>query len=485
MCEEGLPTGPRDGLGAVGPPLHGSRSSGPAAAARTSRSSRWRCRTLAEQQADLPDWRLDHLHADDRLDRACSSTPPTPSPTSPRATAPTTTPAALLLTVLLEELGQGRSRRSAALATTYAAFLQAAFDPRAEAVPQLPELRPPLAGGGRLGGLPRAGPVGPGRLRRPVAAAATCRPGPPRTSSWPCPPVLGDDLAPGLGVRPAGHPGVPPPAQRRPARPPRSATRLTARLLGTVRADSHARLALVRGDPQLRQRPAAARPDRQRPRRRQRRALEVGLQALGWLVEVQTAPQGHFRAIGCQRVLPQGAGAGPVRPAADRGQRDGLRLPGGLPGHRGPGLAERGPLRLRVVPRPQRPGPGALRPGHRRLLRRPPGGPDQPEPGGRIDPRLPPLPRRDEPAGKLPGGIPPGAVRVPGRPRTGRRPPITEGRKLTTDMDVKRTGIILKPTNSRVVIRPFELTERGPDREDHRAGLVPLRAGGRAPAGRR
>lgn len=28
------------------------------------------------------------------------------------------------------------------------------------------------------------------------------------------------------------------------------------------------------------------------------RALEVGLQSLGWLVKVQTAPQGHFRAIG-------------------------------------------------------------------------------------------------------------------------------------------------------------------------------------------
>jgi hypothetical protein len=29
------------------------------------------------------------------------------------------------------------------------------------------------------------------------------------------------------------------------------------------------------------------------------RAVEVGLQALGWLAKVQTAPQEHFRAIGC------------------------------------------------------------------------------------------------------------------------------------------------------------------------------------------
>jgi uncharacterized protein YyaL (SSP411 family) len=29
------------------------------------------------------------------------------------------------------------------------------------------------------------------------------------------------------------------------------------------------------------------------------RALEIGLRALDWLVDVQRAPQGHFRAIGC------------------------------------------------------------------------------------------------------------------------------------------------------------------------------------------
>jgi len=41
--------------------------------------------------------------------------------------------------------------------------------------------------------------------------------------------------------------------------------------------------------------------------------------------------------------LPQGARAGPVRPAADRGQRDGRRLPGGVPGHPGPPLVETRP----------------------------------------------------------------------------------------------------------------------------------------------
>jgi glycosyltransferase involved in cell wall biosynthesis len=36
------------------------------------------------------------------------------------------------------------------------------------------------------------------------------------------------------------------------------------------------------------------------------RALEIGLSALGWLVKVQRAPQGHFRAIGCNGFYPKG-----------------------------------------------------------------------------------------------------------------------------------------------------------------------------------
>ncbi len=35
-------------------------------------------------------------------------------------------------------------------------------------------------------------------------------------------------------------------------------------------------------------------------------ALEIGLRALNWLVEIQRAPQGHFRAIGCNGFYPKG-----------------------------------------------------------------------------------------------------------------------------------------------------------------------------------
>jgi glycosyltransferase involved in cell wall biosynthesis len=36
------------------------------------------------------------------------------------------------------------------------------------------------------------------------------------------------------------------------------------------------------------------------------KAVDIGLRALGWLVEVQRAPQGHFRAIGCNGFYPKG-----------------------------------------------------------------------------------------------------------------------------------------------------------------------------------
>ena len=179
-------------------------------------------RTLAEQQAELPDWRLDHLaRMTDSTGMFQHATYTIPNFAEGYCTDDNAR--ALLLTVLLEELGQDgpRGRR---LATTYAAFLQAAFDREREAVPQLHGLRPPLAGGGRLGGLPRAGPLGAGHLRRPVAAARPASLGRRSLRAGPAG-GPGDDLAPGLGVRPAGHPGIPPPVSAAIGSPARSATR--------------------------------------------------------------------------------------------------------------------------------------------------------------------------------------------------------------------------------------------------------------------
>src|SRR5207244_2374324 len=137
-------------------------------------------------------------------------------------------------------------------------------------------------------------------------------------------------------------------------------------------------------------------------------------------------------------------------------------------------------------------GAGPLRCQDRRLLRWPSGRPRQPEPGGRVDPLLPPGPRGDEAGGEHAGHPPPRPGQLRNRPdgidfasypsldTEVRSQPHMEanGPILTRELDpaatrttvpsgrdrmrrspgVRRTGIVLKPSNSRVVIRPFELT---------------------------
>ena len=126
-------------------------------------------RTLAEQQAELPVWRLDHLaRMTDATGMFQHATYTIPNFAEGYCTDDNAR--ALLLTVLLEELGQDGPEVQR-LATTYRGVPPGGLRPRAEAVPQLHELRPPLAGGGRVGGLPGTGPLGAGGLRRPVAAA--------------------------------------------------------------------------------------------------------------------------------------------------------------------------------------------------------------------------------------------------------------------------------------------------------------------------
>ena len=83
-------------------------------------------RTLAEQQAELPDWRLDHLaRMTDSTGMFQHATYTIPNFAEGYCTDDNAR--ALLLTVLLEELGQDGPEVQR-LATTYAAFLQAAFD---------------------------------------------------------------------------------------------------------------------------------------------------------------------------------------------------------------------------------------------------------------------------------------------------------------------------------------------------------------------
>lgn len=87
-------------------------------------------RTLAEQRADLPDWRLDHLlrmtDATGMLQHASHTIP-----NFAEGYCTDDNARALLLTVYLDELGQAGPELDR-LATRYAAFLQAAFNPGAK-----------------------------------------------------------------------------------------------------------------------------------------------------------------------------------------------------------------------------------------------------------------------------------------------------------------------------------------------------------------
>ncbi len=145
-------------------------------------------------------------------------------------------------------------------------------------------------------------------------------------------------------------------------------------------------------------------------------ALDVGLKALRWLVDQQKSPSGYLRPIGSN---------GFYRRGGERAQFDQQPLEAhatvsacleAYHATEDAGLAPGGPAGLRVVPRRQRPGAGPLRRQDRRLLRRAPGGPRQPEPGGRVDPRLPPGARRNEAGRKHASHPPPVASELNGPP---------------------------------------------------------------------
>ena len=252
-------------------------------------------RTLAEQQAELPDWRLDHLaRLTDATGMFQHATHTIPNFAEGYCTDDNAR--ALLLTVLLEELGQGGTQVHR-LATTYAAFLQAAFDRGRRRFRNfldfdrrwLEEVGSEDCHGRALWALGTC----VGRSRRPdlpswaalhfeLALPAILETTSPRTWAFAL-----------LGIREylrrLGGDRLSAQARdtltarlidlyERTATPDwpwfeevlsYDVARLPQALIATGRAGGNAR------------------------------ALEVGLHALGWLVTVQRAPQEHFRAIGC------------------------------------------------------------------------------------------------------------------------------------------------------------------------------------------
>ena len=252
-------------------------------------------RTLAEQQAELPDWRLDHLaRLTDATGMFQHATHTIPNFAEGYCTDDNAR--ALLLTVLLEELGQGGTQVHR-LATTYAAFLQAAFDRGRRRFRNfldfdrrwLEEVGSEDCHGRAL----RALGTCVGRSRRSdltswaashfeLALPATLETTSPRTWAFAL-----------LGIREY---------LRR-----LGGDRLSAQARDTLTArliDLYERTAtpdwpwfeevLSYDVARLPQALIATGRDGGNAR-----ALEVGLHALGWLVTVQRAPQEHFRAIGC------------------------------------------------------------------------------------------------------------------------------------------------------------------------------------------
>ena len=268
---------------------------------------------------------------------------------------------------------------------------------------------------------------------------------------------------------------------------------------------------MVRGDPQLRQRPAAAGLIAQRPRRRQRpgagdrpaiaalagrRSRRPRRSTSGPSAATASTARGSERARFDQQPIEANATVSACLEAY-RATQDAAWLNEARSAFEW--FLGRNDL-----------GQELYDPGHRRLLRRPPGRPDQPEPGGRIDARLPALARRDEPAGKLPGGIPPGTVVVPRAhgpdcdPQVGSPPTWTSsapGSSSSRPTPASSSGRSRSPNESRIeqiIARVTALSEGEVERQldggdagvprappaDPRVLPAPLRTGPQAPADR-
>lgn len=251
-------------------------------------------RTLAEQQADLPDWRLDHLaRMSDSTGMLQHATHTIPNYDEGYCTDDNAR--ALMLTVLLEELGQGEPEADR-LASRYAAFLQAAFNPDTKRFRNflafdrrwLEEAGSEDSHGRALWALGTC----VGRSRRsdlPAWAAAHFERALPAILDTTSPRTWAFGL---LGLR-EYHRRL-------------GGDRLAAQVRDTLEAkllDVYDRTTtpewpwyeeiLSYDIARLPQALIASGSVSGNAR-----AREVGLQSLAWLVKIQTAPQGHFRAIG-------------------------------------------------------------------------------------------------------------------------------------------------------------------------------------------
>lgn len=251
-------------------------------------------RTLAEQQADLPDWRFDHLgRMTDSTGMFQHATYTIPNFAEGYCTDDNAR--ALLLSVFLDEIGQGGSLINR-LAGTYAAFLQAAFDRERRRFRNflsfdrrwLENVGSDDSNGRAIWALGTC----VGRSRRtdlPAWAAPHFELALPSVLEMPSPRAWAFCL---LGINEYLHRFS----------GDRVVTQIRDTLMGRL-LESHDKWAtpdwpwfenILSYD--LARLPQALIANGHNSGNA--RALDVGLQTLGWLVKIQTAPQAHFRAIG-------------------------------------------------------------------------------------------------------------------------------------------------------------------------------------------
>ena len=367
-------------------------------------------RTLAEQPMDLPGWRLDHLvrmtDSAGILQHANSTIP-----NFAEGYCTDDNARALLFTVLLEQLGHS-SAQVYRLATTYAAFLNYALDRTRN------RFRNFL--GFDRNWLEKVGSDDSHGRALWVLGACVGRSRRRDLQFWASQlfdlalPTITETTSPRAWA--FGLIGVCLYLERFSGARPASQVRdtLTERLIECLEKTSTDDWPWFEDGLELRQRQAAARLDRQRALRRRQPRRRPGPAIAAVAGRPAKITDRLLPPDRVQRLLPARSRAGPVRPAADRGQLDRLGLHRGLPCHRRPGLAPGGQAGVRVVLGGQRPGARSLRRQDRRLLRRSSGRPPQHEPGGRVDPGFLAGPGRNETAGKHPGDLPSDAGQLAG-----------------------------------------------------------------------
>ncbi len=246
---------------------------------------------------------------------------------------------ALLLMALLEDAGGDDPAVVRTSRLAISRLRQSRLRSSDRALQELPVVRAALAGAVRLGGQPRAGPLGARRRRRTDGRSRSPESGRrslPRRHSG------GDDLheSASLGLHAPRPRRVPSEPSRETARPKRGARSspiaCSACFNGRSRPDwpwfedsvtyCNGRLSqalIVSGD-------RMNRPD----------MVEAGMRSLDWLISVQSSPDRQFAAIGSSGFYSRGAVAGDLRSAAGRSVRDGVGVPRRVPRARRQAVAD-------------------------------------------------------------------------------------------------------------------------------------------------